>query len=83
MPPKHTTAAPIAPAPKRQRRARKAPVRFNNDPAGGRGPLSPDRTPEPPTLMDAVAFQTSVANQMADLDGVLQDTVRRFDGVDT
>ena len=82
MPPKHTTAAPIAPAPKRQRRARKAPVRFN-DPAGGRGPPpSPERTPDPPELMDALAFQTSVADQMADLDRVLQDTVQRFNGVD-
>ena len=38
--------------------------------------------PEPFELMDAAAFQVSVTNQMADMDGVLQDTVRRFNAVD-
>jgi len=83
MPAKRRISATVAPAPKRSARARRAPAHFDNDPAGGRGPPpSPERTPDPPELMDALAFQTSVADQMADLDGVLQDTVQRFNGVD-
>src|SRR5438045_9197614 len=89
MPAKRAAAEPAAPAPKRPVRVRKTPTRLDGNPVARRGrppssqrAPSPQRTPEPPELMDAAAFQVSVTDQMADMDGVLQDTVRRFNAVD-